>query len=62
MVSIYDVLSDFAIASLLILVGQLFRAKIKFFQEFFIPSSLIAGLIALFLGEQFLDEIGRAHV
>ena len=55
--SIYDVLSDFAIASLLILIGQFLRAKIKFFQEFFIPSSLIAGLIALLLGGQFLDVL-----
>jgi len=57
MMSIYDVLSDFAIASLLILIGQFLRAKIKFFQEFFIPSSLIAGLIALLLGGQFLDVL-----
>ena len=37
--SVYDFLVDFAIASALILVGQFLRAKIKFFQEFFIPAS-----------------------
>lgn len=47
--SVYNFLIDFTIASALILVGQLIRTKVKFFQEFFIPASMIAGFIALFL-------------
>ena len=44
------ILTDFAIAGALILVSQMLRAKIKFLQSFFIPASLLAGLIALILG------------
>ena len=50
--SVTDVLMDFAIASLLILVGQLIRAKVRIVQKFFIPASMIAGFIALALGKQ----------
>lgn len=53
--SVYDLFIDFAIASILIAVGQFLRSKIKFFQEFFIPASMIAGFIGLFLGSQFLN-------
>ena len=55
--SVYDFLVDFAIASALILVGQFLRAKIKFFQEFFIPASMLAGFIGLLLGERFLNVV-----
>ena len=47
--TVYDLLVDFTIASALILVGQFLRAKIKFFQEFFMPASMIAGFLGLFL-------------
>ena len=50
--SVTDVLMDFAIASLLILVGQLIRAKVRIVQKFFIPASMIAGFIGLALGKQ----------
>ena len=53
--TVYDLLVDFTIASALILVGQFLRAKIKFFQEFFMPASMIAGFLGLFLGKQFLN-------
>ena len=55
--SVYDFLIDFGIASALILVGQLIRSKVKFFQEFFIPASMIAGFIGLFLGKRFLNVL-----
>lgn len=48
---------DFAWASLLIAIGQFIRTKIKFFQNFFVPSGLIAGFIGLFFGKQFLNII-----
>lgn len=53
--TIYGFFLDFAMASILILVGQFLRAKVKFFQQFFIPASMIAGFLGLFLGEYFLD-------
>lgn len=54
---IYAILLDFGIASLLILVGQFCRAKISFFQKFFMPASMIAGLLGLLLGKYFLNVI-----
>ena len=51
------ILTDFAIAGALILVSQMLRAKIKFLQSFFIPASLLAGLIALILGNQGLGGL-----
>ena len=62
--SVQDVLMDFAIASVFILLGQLIRAKVKFIQKFFVPASMIAGFIALALDSQglnvlpFSDSIG----
>lgn len=50
--SVYDLLIDVAIASILILAGQLLRAKIPVFQKFFVPASMIAGFIGLAMGEQ----------
>lgn len=50
--SIYDILVDFTIASVLILAGQFLRAKVTLFQKFFIPASMIAGFIGLALGGQ----------
>lgn len=52
--TIYDMLTDFACASLLILVGQLLRSKIRFFQTFFVPASLIGGFLGLLLGPRAL--------
>ena len=47
---VYSFLLDLAFASGFILVGQLLRAKVKFFQSFFVPASLIAGFVGLALG------------
>lgn len=49
------VLIDFGIISTLIVISHLLRNRIKFLQNTYVPSSIIAGLLALFLGEQFLD-------
>ena len=48
--AIWDVFNDLCIMSVLLLIGQILRAKIKFFQKLLIPSALIAGFIALILG------------
>ena len=55
--TVYTVLMDFAFASILILVGQLLRAKVPLIQKFFIPSSMLAGFLGLFLGPQFLNVL-----
>lgn len=53
--TVYTVLTDFALASFLILVGQLLRAKVPLIQKYFIPSSLMAGFLGLFAGREFLN-------
>lgn len=57
-----SLLMDFAFASILIAVGQLLRAKVKFFQKFFVPASLIAGFFGLALGSQGLNIIPFSDV
>lgn len=51
----YTLLTDFCIISICLFIAQILRSKVKFFQNFFVPSSLIAGFIGLFAGSQFLD-------
>lgn len=55
--TVYALLCDFFWASVLLFIAQLLRAKIKIFQDLLLPSSVIAGLMGLFLGNQFLDVI-----
>lgn len=50
-------LYDFAFMSLLLIIAQFMRAKIKFLQMFYIPASVLAGLMGLLLGPQFLNII-----
>ena len=52
-----SILYDFTVAALLIWIAQMLRTKITLIQKFFIPASLLAGLIALVLGDQCLDII-----
>ncbi len=49
---------DFFWASLLLFGGQLIRTKVKLFQNYFIPASVIAGFLGMFLGNQFANVIG----
>lgn len=51
----YDLLMDFAVMSILLFAAQLLRSKVKLVQKLFLPSSLIAGFLGLFLGKQFLN-------
>lgn len=55
--SVYNLMLDFSIASILILLGQLLRAKVPLFQKFFIPASMLAGFIGLALGSQGLKVL-----
>ena len=50
----YSFLIDFAFASLFIFIAQLMRGKIKFLQNAYVPSSVIAGFLGLICGNQFL--------
>lgn len=50
-------LYDFCYMGILLFIAQLLRSNIKFFQNFYIPASLIAGFAGLLLGEQFLGII-----
>lgn len=49
-----SVFYDFAIAGALIWIAQILRSKIKLIQKMFMPAALLAGLIALVLGNQCL--------
>lgn len=53
--TVHDFFIDFALASLLILVGQLLRSKLAIFQRFFIPASVLAGFMGLALGPNVLN-------
>lgn len=53
----YEMLMDFSLMSILLLVAHILRSKVKILQYIYMPSSLIAGFIALFCGWQFLDII-----
>lgn len=47
-----NLLYDFCIMSVLLMVSKVIRVKVKAVQNLFIPSALIAGFLALLLGEQ----------
>lgn len=50
--SVTSLITDIALASLLIFTGQILRAKIKIIQKFFLPAPLIAGFLGLLLGPE----------
>ncbi|OUO94315.1 sodium/glutamate symporter [Cloacibacillus sp. An23] len=53
----WNVVMDFGIMSGLILLSQFLRARLTFMQSWFIPASLLAGLIGLLLGPNGLGII-----
>lgn len=53
----YSLLMDLAFASGFILIGQLLRAKVRIFQEFFLPASLLAGALGFVFGPGVLNLI-----
>jgi len=61
---VYEIFQDACIAGLFLIIGQILRSKITFFQKFFIPASLIAGILAFICGQQvlgilqFSDDVG----
>ena len=53
----WTVFIDVGIMSILILLGVLIRAKVKFVQELFLPAGLIAGFLGLAFGPNGLEYI-----
>ncbi len=51
-----DVLTDFALVSVLLVVSYLIRSKVKLLQKVFLPTSIIAGILGLLLGPQILGK------
>ena len=47
----FELMIIFAIISVLLLIGLFLRAKIRFFQKFFIPACITAGILGLILKE-----------
>ena len=45
---------DFALMSILLFIAQLIRSRVRWVQNLFLPTAMIAGFIGLFLGESFL--------
>jgi ESS family glutamate:Na+ symporter len=45
---------------IMLLIGKVIRVTFSFFQTFFLPSSIIAGFIALFLGPEVLGKVINA--
>lgn len=50
----WTLLVDVGLVSILLLLGKLLRANVRFIQKLFIPPSLIAGFVALLLGPEVL--------
>ena len=50
--TVWTILTDFGIISVLLMLGKLLRAKVRLIQRLFLPPSLIAGFAALLLGPE----------
>lgn len=50
-----DLLMDFAIMSLFLFIAQYLRSRVKILQRILMPSSVVAGLIGLMCGPEFLN-------
>jgi ESS family glutamate:Na+ symporter len=51
-----DIFFAFIILAILLLIAVFIKQKIKFLQKLYIPESIIAGAIALFLGSEVLGK------
>lgn len=60
--SLTDVLLDIATISVLLLFAFLIRQKVRFFQKYYIPTSLIAGILGLLLGPQVLGQVSPVYI
>lgn len=57
-----QVVIDISIIAIFLVIGSVLRAKIKFFQRFVIPSSVIGGLIGLILGGNVLGWLPTSEL
>lgn len=57
-----DVLQDFAIISILLMLSCWLRNKIRLLQKFFIPSALIAGFLGMALGPSVLGQLSPVYL
>jgi len=48
---------DFALMSILLFIAQLIRANVRWVQNLFLPTAVIAGFIGFFFGRSFLTQI-----
>ena len=53
----YTMLMDFAFMSILLFIAQIIRAKVKWVQDLYLPTPVIAGFIGLFFGRSFLEYL-----
>ncbi|MFD1414841.1 sodium/glutamate symporter [Oceanobacillus jeddahense] len=56
-ITVWDLVMDIGLVSLLLLIGIILRAKISFLQRIFMPASFIAGILGLALGPNGIDVI-----
>lgn len=55
--TVWDMLTDFGLISILLIIGMVLRANFKFIQKSFMPASIIAGILGLIFGPYALDII-----
>jgi len=60
--TLYALLMDLAYASLFLMLAQFLRKALKILQNLYIPASLLAGVIGLLCGPQFLGLIQYSTV
>jgi len=57
-----DVILDFAMISLLLIIAVFLRRKIKILQYLYIPASLIAGILGVLFGPQVLGKVSPIYL
>lgn len=57
-----DFLLDFSMVSVLLFLAFLIRRKVPFFQKYYIPTALIAGILGLLLGPQVLGQFSPIYM
>lgn len=57
-----DLLQDFSTISALLIVAYIIRIKVKIFQKYFIPVSLLGGTLGLLLGPQVLGTFSPIYI
>lgn len=61
MFNLQTVLFAFVLLALLLLAGRFLKQKVQFFQQLYLPASVVAGVLALLLGPEVLGAIATAR-